>query len=332
MCYNKFMGSNTVIKTILDRDISVFQTSETELAIKAVQDAAKRDTANLTVEKNSFPLRPSSALKGMRDLYYGLVNYYKPGTIPTTDIEGRSCMLLSLGHVIEKHLVEHIRKTYQVTHTAQKVEYGVISSPMGVIVLGGELDFIIQLPSGEKVLGDSKSSAAFPFKKNEAKDEHVAQLNLYMHSQWARDNNINRAWIWYYCKDNSELKIFEFYYDAELAKRTIARFQKVYDMYQAGTIPNREHILGVSWQASYSPYRDFDWKEYEMVSGSPRNVISLNDAQSAKLPSDKKGLLEHVIRYYGPDILLTSDGRRIQAFKKGSQMFLDVTDADGFSS
>lgn len=324
--------SNVTTKTILDRDISVFQTDETEGAIKAVQDAAKRDTANITVEKNSFPLRPSSALKGMRDLYYGLVNYYKPGTIPTTDIEGRSCMLLALGHVIEKHLVEHIKKTYQVTHTAQKVEYGqIIAKNQPPIVLGGELDFVIQLPSGEKVLGDSKSSASFPFKKNEAKDEHVAQLNLYMHSQWARDNKINRAWIWYYCKDNSELKIFEFYYDAELAKRTIERFQKVHKMYDDGIMPPRDYTLGIDWQASYSPYRDYEWKDHE-PNGIAPSVRNLNDEQTAKLPRAQKDLLAHVIKNYGADLLHTADGRQIQAVKRGPQMFLTVVDEDGFSS
>jgi len=326
------MDDNKIFrKTILDRDIEVFQTKETQAAIDAVQDAAKLLTAKLTADKNSFPLRPSSALKSMRDLYYGLVNYYKPNTIPTTAIEGRNCMLLNYGHATEKHLVEHIRGAFEVPYTSFKVEYGTVLTEKGTkpITLGGEGDLIIRLKSGELVLGDSKSSASFPFRKNESKDEHIIQLNLYMHSQFCRDLKINRAWIWYYCKDNSELKIFEFYYDAALAQKTLDRFQKVHDMYEAGTLPPQEHILGVDWQASYSPYRDYEWKAYE---SRTRPAIVLTEEQTKKLPTDKKELLRYVIVKYGCVTIMTHSGITLEAIKKGSQMFLNMTDADGFSS
>ncbi|MES1988104.1 MAG: hypothetical protein V4440_08760, partial [Pseudomonadota bacterium] len=88
------------------------------------------------------------------------------------------------------HLVDALKSAFQVPYTAQKIIYGVIKDAgKADIVLGGELDFVLKLPSGELVICDSKSSADFPFKRNDLpKEEHVAQINLYLHSDFARAN------------------------------------------------------------------------------------------------------------------------------------------------
>ncbi len=325
------MNDKIVRKTILDTDIDTFQTADTLEVVRLIQEAAKLDNANETAARNAFPLRPSSALKGARDLYYGLENWKTPGKIPTTKIEGRNSMLLGLGHVIEKELVSRIKRVFEVPFTGLAIEYGVIKTADGAsIVLGGELDLIVNF-KGELVLCDSKSSADFPFKKDEAKDEHVAQLNLYLHSKFCRDNNINRAWIWMYNKNNSDLKVFEFYYDKQLAEATIARFQKVYSMWERGEVPAQEHVLGADWQSSYSQFRDYEWKPFEAPKLS-RNRIKLSEPQTFALPNEKKALFRYFVKTYGIQVVETSDGREICAVKRGDQMFLEIEDADGFSS
>ena len=45
-------------------------------------------------QQKSFPLRPSGALKSDLDLYFDLVNYFKPETIPKDEMEGRVHILL----------------------------------------------------------------------------------------------------------------------------------------------------------------------------------------------------------------------------------------------
>lgn len=319
----------TIRKTILDIDIDTHATNDTDSIVQKVQEAAKRLTANIAVEKNSFPLRPSSALKPERDLYYGLVNYYKPGTIPVSDIEGRSCMLLSLGHVIEKHLVEFLRHAYKIPFTAQKITYGTITTKNGPIVLGGELDFIIELPSGELVLADSKSSADFPFKKEDVlKDSHVAQLNLYLHSDWCKSKNITRALTCYYNKNTSDLKVREFQYDERLATETVARFQRVHDAYEAGNVPKLQHILGIDWEAKYSMYRDYEWSAYKR--SSSRSIVT--DVDDSKFPRARKDLLKHIIVNFGNSHVRTTTGKELYAEMVGDDMFLRETDSDGFSS
>lgn len=327
------MDDNTKVvrKTILDTDIDTFETPETVALVKTIQEAAKRATANESASRNSFPLRPSSALKSMRDLYYGLENWAKPGTIPTTDIEGRNCMLLNLGHVIEKHLVDQIKQCYKVPFTNQRVTYGqIFKSDTSVIELSGELDLVLELPSGEKIICDSKSSAKYPFSQKQVKDEHVAQLQLYLHSQWAKDQGIKRAWVIYYCKDDSNLRVHEFYYDQLLAKTVIKRFQTLYTMWENRELPAQEYVLGHSWQASYSNFRDYEWRAFEAPFLS-RNQITLSEIETFKLPKDRKELLRFIVLNYGIQVVKTADGRTIFAIKKGPDMLLNLEDSDGFS-
>ncbi len=319
----------TIRKTILDIDLDTHSTNDTDMIVTHVQSAAKRLTANISVEKNSFPLRPSSALKPDRDLYYGLVNYYAPGTIPVSDIEGRSCMLLALGHVIEKHLVEFLRHAFKIPFTSQKITYGTINTKNGPITLGGELDFIVELPSGELVLADSKSSADFPFKKDDVlKDEHCAQLNLYLHSDWCKSKKITRALVCYYNKNTSDLKVREFQYDERLALATVARFQKVHDMYERNEIPKLNHILGVDWQAKYSMYRDYEWQAFKK--GVDR--LTLKAVDDSAFPRTRKDLLKHIVTQFGNAVVETINGTTLFAEMVGDDLFLRETDSDGFSS
>lgn len=318
-------------KVILNVEIDTFLDDECKDIVKQIQNGAAKKVAEETLKRNSFPLRPSSALKGARDLYYALENWAKPGTIPTTPIEGRSCILLSLGHAIERHLIGHIKEVYEIPYTNQRVTYGEIKKADGTVIpLDGELDFVIKLPSGELVICDSKSSAAFPFKMDLPKDEHVAQINLYLHSQWAIDNRIKRAFVFYYNKDTSDIKVTSFYYDAELARKTIERFQSIFTRWEKRKMPPREHILGVHWQAKYSAFREHEWAAFELPLLS-RNVRALNVEETKKLPTDKKELLAYVVTNAGTDILETPDGKRLAAVKKGDNMFLNVVDEDGFS-
>ena len=321
-----------VRKTILDIDLDTAQTNDTDAIIKAVQGGAAAKTAKESADKNSFPLRPSSALKSERDLYYGLVNHYAPGTIPVTPIEGRSCMLLNLGHVIEKHLVEALGEVVEVPYRSQKIEYGVIKRPNNEsIVLGGELDFVIKLESGELVLCDSKSSADFPFKKTDLpKDEHVAQMHCYLGSDFCRKLHINRCFLMYYNKNDSNIKVLEFNYDPRLHVAVVKRFQQVHDNYVLGRLPDAKYVLGVDWQSSYSNFRDYEWAPYEAT----KEERKLNNCilSTAAFPKAIKERLKFLVFNFGTDIVLTSDGVELWAEKVGSQMFLRETDKDGFSS
>ncbi len=259
--------------------------------VDRIQTAAKIHSINTSSKGNFFPLRPSSALKSERELYYGLQDYYNPGMISKTPIEGRNAMLLSLGHAIEKHLIEHTERAFAITHRNLRLNYGHIKNNKGEeIPLMGEFDFTIQSSeTGELIIADSKSSADYPFSTGVPKDDHIAQINLYLHSAWARERAIKRAWIIYYNKNNSDLKCYEFEYNKELAESIINKFQKVYSAYEKGVIPNREHVLGSDWQAMYSQYRDHDTQEFK-VPVVDRKMIILDPAYIEDL--DRKELVK----------------------------------------
>lgn len=282
---------------------------EVEWVKERIQDAAKIHVMNTSAKNKSLPLRPSSALKSERELYYGLVDFYEPGRIVKTPIEGRNAMLLSLGHAIERHFIEHIERAFAVTHRNIRVHYATIeAADRRVIELTGELDYVIEsTKTGELIICDSKSSADFPFKSGVPKDEHIAQINLYIHSSWARERNINKSWIMYYNKNNSEIKIYEFEYSKQLAETIVNKFLKVLNSYISGVVPNREHVLGVDWQAAYSSYREHDNKEFT-VPAEKRAKSKLKESEIEDL--DRKELVKFLaIRPDSGNMFITAERR-----------------------
>lgn len=232
-------------------------------AYRKVLEASRAASNKEAGERRSFPLRPSSALKSRRDLYYGLCNYYHPGSISTDAI--RNPILLDLGHAVEGHLVKHLERAFKIVHRNHRVEYGSVIGPDTVpIVLTGELDFCIENDKGETILCDSKTIAEFGFKMlNGPKEEHIAQLHCYLRSEWARSLNITRAMLFYYNKNTSELRIYEFTYDPAIADAVVARFQEVMDAYTRLQLPKREYVFGQDWQATYTDFKTHDLEDFE---------------------------------------------------------------------
>lgn len=265
--------------------------------VEALQKAAKIHGINTSAKSNSFPLRPSSALKSKRELFYGLINYFKPGSIPVSPTEGRNTMLLSLGHAIEKHFVEFIERAYAIPYRNQRVTYAEIKAVNGeTYTLSGELDFVIQSTvTGEMIIADSKSSADFPFKASIPKEEHLAQINLYLHSDWAKSKGISKAFIMYYNKNNSELKVYEFNYSQELAEAVINKFKEVLNTYLAGDKKGnpfaRDHVFGVDWQAAYSSFKDHDNREFS-VPLKDRKETSISESDIEEF--DRKELTKYL--------------------------------------
>ncbi len=281
----------------------------------AILEGVTRHAA--TNKRSSFPLRPSSSTKSMRDLYYALCNYYKPGSIPIDSMDGRVHMLLDLGHAIESNLVKHIEKCdkFKVKEKNLRVSYGSIKDLRnGVdILLSGELDFIIE-HDGRLIVSDSKSAGDYGFKKELIKEDHIAQINLYMHSDWARTNNVNTAWVWYYSKNDSDFRVVEFEYNAALAEATISRFQLAHDNYVQGTLPEREYVFGLDWQAKYSDYFSHDNAEFS-TPFIKRSVVTLDNIFD--LPEDKKELIKYIATRHGNAVLSFHNSNKRLYLTKG---------------
>jgi len=214
------------------------------------------DKARAAAGQPRFPLSPSACLKPARDLYYDLCNYYKPGSIPKDEIEPRAKLLFENGYVIEDLLKKYVKKAYDVMGEQQYVTFGQVDG----LVLGGSIDWAINV-DGEVIICDSKSSGDFPFKQS-PKEENIAQMQLYMHSEWARKLDIKRAILIYYNKNDSNIKCIEVPYKPKVAQELLERLIAIYACYKSGRVPAREVVLGYDWKARYSSYKTYDNHEF----------------------------------------------------------------------
>lgn len=259
-----------------------------------------------TFDKNdtpAFPLRPSAVLKPLRDLYYDLCNYYKPGSIPKSELEPRVKLIFEFGHRTEDLMMKLFGNAFSVEYAQHRVKYGELKDKDGnIIPLEGSIDWAAKL-NGEYVICDSKSIGSFPF-KTAPKEDNIAQMQLYMHSDWARSLNINKALLIYFNKDNSDIKVIEVVYDPRLARMLVIRLKRAFNYYKLGIVPPREYFAGCDWRADYSAYRDYDNQEF--VGGVEGRKIREIETLAPKYKYPKEAIREHV-RKFGRDAVKYSD-------------------------
>jgi CRISPR/Cas system-associated exonuclease Cas4 (RecB family) len=241
-----------------------------------------------------FPLSPSSALKSKRDLFYALKNYYAPGTIPTDALEPKVKLTFEIGHMVEAMMVKYFKEAYQLKDEQRRVTFGKLTG-LKEVELTGSIDWAVKI-NGETILMDCKSINSYGFTllhpRNQVpapKDDNIAQMQLYMHSDWGRKNNVNKAILVYFNKDKSELRCIEVSYDENLAKAILERFQEVWTLYHVDILPEREYVLGCDWQALYNNFKTHDNAEFA-VAPEKRTYLKVDSLA----PTDLK---EFVLEY-----------------------------------
>lgn len=287
--------------------------------------------------KKSFPLRPSAALQLEVDLYYDLQRYYGDKEEQGEMLEGRVLDLLSLGHALEDRVFNLLSKKYNIANTNFRLEYGsIIDDKDGsVIPLSGEADVLLQdKDTGELLIGDSKTSSRYAFDQTLPKEDHFAQINLYMHSPWARENKVNRAIIAYYCKDNCNMRLFIFEYNEKLALKTIEKFQRVHSAFRSGKEPTVSSFWGgQSWRPQYSRYKNEIHEKFN-ADVADREVIEIESL-------DKDLMLKENNFKKAIDVLAAKYGNKIVVDKSNRKLFLRLTkrglniivkQSDGFTS
>jgi hypothetical protein len=240
----------------------------------------------------------------MRDLYYDLVNFYKPGTIPKAPFENRIKLIFQFGHLTETLLKKVFAYTYSVSFEQERVLYGTLKDKEGNdIPLTGSIDWASFVGGNKLILCDAKSIGDYPFKKA-PKEDNIAQMQLYMHSDWGRKNNIESAMLIYFNKNTSDIKVVEIPYDAILAQNLLERLQSVFEYYKREELPPREYLPGVDWQGDYSAYKDYDCEEFTL-SLTKRTTVALPNEYSA--PRNEKTAIRNHVEQYGNKIALYVD-------------------------
>lgn len=267
--------------------------TEEHIVQKGIRDALFDAVGPLyDTEATFFPLRPSSCLKPLRDLFYDLKNFYKPGSIPKSSLDPRIKLIFQFGHLTETLLKKLFAYTYGVVAEQERVKYGELIDKAGnIIPLTGSIDWASTIGGPTLVLCDAKSIGDFPFKKA-PKEENVAQMQLYMHSDWGRRNEVNRALLIYFNKNTSDIKCIEVAYEPKLAQALLDRLALAFDYYKKDEVPPREYLAGLDWQADYSPYKEYDNAEFMLTH---RETVYIHD--NFYFRNEKQALREHAEKY-----------------------------------
>lgn len=244
-----------------------------------------------------FPIRPSSATKPMRDIFYDLKNFYTPGAIPKTDFEPRVKLIFQFGHVTETILKKLCTQKFEVQDDQKRVKYGeLIDRDGSIIPLTGSIDWAMRLDhsSDRLSLVDAKSIGDYPF-KTAPKEANIAQMQLYMHSDWGRANNVDNAILIYFNKNTCDIKCIEIPYDKELAEKILSRLKLVWDYYLRDEVPPREYLAGCDWEADYSSYKDYD--NLDFLPTLARQIVSVNEFAPTVGKYPKDAIRKHVNAY-----------------------------------
>lgn len=253
-----------------------------------------------------FPVRPSSATKPLRDIFYDLKNFYNPGTIPKQDFEPRVKLIFQFGHATETIMKKLCANKFTVQDEQKRVKYGELVDRDGTVIpLTGSIDWAMRLDNSSErlTLCDAKSIGDYPF-KTAPKEANIAQMQLYMHSDWGRANNVDNAILIYFNKNTSDIKCIEIPYDAMLAVNLLNRLKLAWDYYLKDEVPPREYYAGINWEADYSPYKDYDNQEFAKREG--RDRIGVED-WAPKLGKYPKDAIKSHIQKYGSAVVTYLD-------------------------
>jgi hypothetical protein len=244
-----------------------------------------------------FPIRPSSATKPLRDIFYDLKNFYNPGAIPKSPFEPRIKLIFQFGHLTEQLILKLCKNKFNVQDEQKRVKYGELFDKDGTIIpLTGSIDWAMRLDVGSSslTLVDSKSIGDYPF-KTAPKEANIAQMQLYMHSDWGRENKVDKAILIYFNKNTSDIKCIEIDYDGGLASNLLKRLKLAWDYYLKDEVPPREYLAGCDWEADYSAYKEYDNREFLPDAIRPQPILMQEYAPKSKYPKDL--IRQHVEKY-----------------------------------
>lgn len=209
------------------------------------------DRAITTSNVSRFPLSPSQALKCARMLYYSLKHQTDPQTYPHDFLTSRSILTFDAGHRAEWSLIKFLRrsKEFDIIYEQKIVKTGEIAADVPIL---GTIDLVIGI-NNTKILVDIKSINQEGFKNSELpKPEHFIQVQMYLNSSFAKENNIKYGGILYYNKNMCQLKFTMFDKNSSVVAPIIERFKQIYNHFKTGVVPPREFLWGYKEDVSYS--------------------------------------------------------------------------------
>lgn len=249
------------------------------------------------------PISPSQVMACSRKLGFQMLNYEKPGTVPETSFGVRLLLVLDQGHRTEECVFDWAAKMPDLEVILMKERID-IEKFDDTFTLTGEIDrFVIDNKTNRKYIADCKSTNTHKFKrilKSGIPDEsHYFQIQMYLHSKWARDQEINHGMIYYDNRDTKEWNIMEFPYSSEAAQAGIDRLKEIYKS-KGSVAPQNEYLFGDTWQCE-PLYCNFHDACYGGI--RPDNFTVLMDTEKITpemcSKENRSGLLRYLLTRYG---------------------------------
>jgi hypothetical protein len=231
-----------------------------------------------------------------------------PNSITKKDFEPRVKLIFQFGHLTEQLILKLCKNKFNVQDEQKRVKYGELIDHDGTsIPLTGSIDWAMRLDisSSAITLVDSKSIGDYPF-KTAPKEANIAQMQLYMHSDWGRENKVDKAILIYFNKNTSDIKCIELDYDSGLATNLLNRLKLVWDYYLKDEVPPREYLAGCDWEADYGAYKDYDNAEFLPSLG--RVVVTVQE-YAPKVGKYPKDAIRAHVQKYGNKVVNYLDGR-----------------------
>ncbi len=166
----------------------------------------------------------------------------------------------------------------------------------------------LDIGSSAITLVDSKSIGDYPF-KTAPKEANIAQMQLYMHSDWGRENKVDKAILIYFNKNTSDIKCIEIDYDAGLAVNLLKRLQLAWSYYLKDEVPPREYLAGCDWEADYGAYKEYD--NLEFLPSLKRETVIIQDYAPKIGKYVKDAIRAHVEKYGNKAVNYLDEQRQI---------------------
>lgn len=302
-----------------------------------------KDYEEFSKERHYNPLRPSSAGKCERALFYENQEFRKLRPVTKETRSPSVIRLLSFGSTVEKSLIWDLKKLEEKGKFAVKYmqqSLTVLKLDDGTII-EGNCDFAIE-GDEYKILCDSKSakdgfSASYQTRWQETlsnwesmpevvkigqntfevedtesfvemlgddfKTDNITQLNLYCGSDFFQERGYEWCSLFYYIKNDSNLYELRFRYSPELREKTKQKFQRVHNATKEDDT-EKEYALG-SIRCAFCSFKDDCWPE--------------NDA--------KKNYIKENFHKKWP-----TDLNKMQNNDKLAKLFADYEEIDGITS
>jgi len=167
-------------------------------------------------------------------------------------IEPELLKIFEVGNMLHGFVVEVMKSEKNKDIELLQSEFPLKINAADFTVSGRVDDLVLVKASGKTIVVEVKSTKSIEFVK-EASEQHVMQLQLYMHA-----TGIHNGIVLYIDKNNLQSKQFSIEYDEKMVEGIMERFKQLHQLLTTGLLPIDEakKSLEKQWMCRYCEYSE----------------------------------------------------------------------------